>query len=84
MGEIVVLAKLVQCLRSAGNDAAGDACLHVGEAIEAFAAHHRVGETRSLRIRCSVRVLIFSRSASSSLVSQISGACCGRASFLKT
>ena len=44
MGEIVVLAKLVQCLRSAGNDAAGDACLHVGEAIEAFAAHHRVGD----------------------------------------
>ena len=44
MGEIVVLAKLVQCLWRAGNDAAGDALLDVGEPIEAFAAHHRVGD----------------------------------------
>ena len=43
MGEIVVLAKLVQCLWRAGNDASGDALLDVGEPIEAFAAHHRVG-----------------------------------------
>lgn len=43
MGQIVVLAKLVQCLWRAGNDAAGDALLDVGEPIEAFAAHHRVG-----------------------------------------
>lgn len=44
MGKVVVPAKLLQCLRSAGNDAAGDALLDVGEAIEAFAAHHRVGD----------------------------------------
>lgn len=43
MGKVVVPAKLFQCLRSAANDAAGDALFHVGEAIEAFAAHHRVG-----------------------------------------
>lgn len=43
MGKQIVLAKLVQCLRSAGNDTAGDARLDVGEPIEAFAAHHRVG-----------------------------------------
>lgn len=44
MIEVIVPAKLLQCLWSAGNDAAGDACLHVGEAIETFAAHHRVGD----------------------------------------
>lgn len=43
MGKVVVLTKLVQCLRSAGDDAAGDALLDVGEPIEAFAAYHRVG-----------------------------------------
>ena len=43
MGKQIVLAKLVQCLRSAGNDTTGDALLDVGEPIEAFAAHHRVG-----------------------------------------
>lgn len=43
MGEIIVLPKFLQRLRVAGDDAAGDALLHVGEPIKAFAAHHRVG-----------------------------------------
>lgn len=44
MGEIIILAKFLQRLRVAGDDASGDALLHVGEPIKTFTAHHRVGD----------------------------------------
>ena len=44
MGEIIVLAELFQCLRSAGNDTTSNTLFHIGEAIKAFAAQHRVGD----------------------------------------
>lgn len=84
MREVIILSEILQSVRMAMHNAFGNTFLYIGKPIQTLASQHGKGNGVFLAHPLECAVLIFSKSASSSLVSQISGSCRGLVSFLKT